>query len=123
MNTADFEQIASAVLLQRFPSFGSERELQDIIAARLERHNLLRDVRREFILSSKSRLDFFWEVKGIVIEVKIKGSLGALWSQIERYSQDERVKGIVIVGIRVQELPPLCNNKPVRIINLWSKMF
>jgi hypothetical protein len=78
---------------------------------------------KEFRLSAKDRLDFF--VRGsVAIETKIGRSLASLTRQVNRYTQDARVGGVLVVStrLRLQNLPERLNDKPVRVCVLLSSM-
>lgn len=116
MKDEDVEIIRALIVSGRV-SYGNEDELQQLIEKRLA--SLQPGVDREFRLSDHDRLDFFWESRGIVLEVKIKGNYAQHYQQLERYAQDPRVKGIILIRTRGKPLPEELNNKPVRVINLW----
>lgn len=101
-------------LLSRYRfNFTNEREMQDGIELILTACN--EPYEREFILSAEDRPDFF--VGGVCIECKVGGSLSDLSRQIERYTRDQRVTGILVVTNRVRHnsVSQTINGKPVLV--------
>lgn len=75
--------------------FGSEDQLQEAIAGVLAEAGEM--VTRELILDRKNRADVMLS-DGIVVEVKVDGSLSAALRQCERYSALDAVRGIVLAA-------------------------
>lgn len=71
---------------------------------------------REHKLDASNIPDFF--IDGIIVEVKLKGSRRAIYSQIERYSKFEEVDEIILVTNRSMGLPRMVNNKRCHVLNL-----
>jgi hypothetical protein len=65
------------------------------------------------------RFDFLVE-PGIAIEVKIKGSLSDLTSQVHRYCGDPSIAAVLVVTTRLNlaRLPATISGKPVRVVAL-----
>lgn len=78
---------------------------------------------REFIIDSKSRIDFL--VGAVGLEVKVGGSLAAVTRQLFRYAQVEVIKELVLVSSRQfhNQLPAEMNGKPLRAISLTMSAF
>lgn len=103
---------------QRF-GFSDEDSLQAAIAAALAFEGW--DYQREFILDPANRLDFL--VDRVAIEVKIAGPVRELMAQVERYSLDERVTGVVVVTTITghMAMPGFTSNgTPVEVVYLSS---
>lgn len=99
----------------------SEAELQEGLRTVLTAAGV--PFEKEYRLSSKDRLDFF--VRGsIVIESKLDRSLAALTRQVNRYTLDDRVQGVLVVAtrMRLQYMPDSLNSKPVRVCTLLGSM-
>lgn len=96
--------------------YSSEKDLQDGIADILSP-----EFKREAVLTAMDRPDFFHEAAGIVIEVKIKGSIGRTLHQLERYAALDVVKGIVLVTTRSAQgllMPEVLQGKPLAVFCL-----
>lgn len=70
---------------------------------------------REYRLDKSNKIDFFFPVSGIGLEVKA----AKLWSkrevyrQLERYSKFDCIKGIILATGRSQGLPKMLNGVPL----------
>jgi len=53
---------------------------------------------REYAVDRKNRFDFWFQDEGLVIEVKVKGSLSQALRQIDRYAALPQVKGILLAS-------------------------
>jgi hypothetical protein len=106
--------------LQRYRfSCATEDELQRGIAKVLGDDSW----QREVSLTPMDRPDFFSEPDGIVIEVKIKGSVGNALRQLERYAKHPAVKGIVFVttrSVQALQMPGTLQGKPLAVCYLKS---
>lgn len=77
---------------------------------------------REFRLSGKDRIDFYFPRSGIGLEIKA----GKLWSklevyrQLERYASHETINGLILATGRAQGLPLIINDKPVRLHSMGA---
>lgn len=75
-------------------------------------------IRREFIIGPADRCDFF--VDGIVVEVKVGGSVSEVTRQLHRYAQSSKVTGIILVTSRLRQkrMPDELSGKPLRVV--WA---
>lgn len=71
---------------------------------------------REVRLGPKDVIDFV--VRDIGVEVKIKGARRAIYLQVERYAQHERLKTLVLATNVSMGFPSEINGKPVHLVNL-----
>jgi len=106
-------EIYAIVASKRF-NFTSEDELQRGIKSLLSTSAI--PFVREFRLSPSDRLDFFCD--GVVIETKVRDSLSAVTRQLHRYTQFDKVTGIVLVTTKNthRAVPSSINNKPISCI-------
>lgn len=108
------------ILGQRAFDYVDESVCQEQIENHLKELNTLFE--REFQLDKYSRIDFYFPRSKIGLEVKA----GKVWSkkevfrQLERYAQYENVSGIILATGRMQGLPPVINQKPIRIFSLGA---
>ncbi len=93
-----------------------EKQTQIRIAEIMDNHGL--NYSREYHLDSKNIPDFFNDVLGIAIEVKIKGNSKDIYKQCERYASFEQVKAIVLVTNRMMGLPKSINGKACYMFNI-----
>jgi len=98
----------------------SEKDLQDGIEEALQTNGI--DYRRETSISAANRPDFL--VGGIVIEVKIKGTLSALLRQISRYVEHEAVESILVIGTPrwIPLIPKTLSGKEVGSLRLIGSL-
>lgn len=113
------DAITKALLSARI-RYNNERELQDLMQARLA--TVSADIEREFILSRKDRPDFFWPEHGIAIEAKIDRGASATFRQLVRYAQHDRVKAVILCRHRRIDIPDHINAVLIRQIPLYSMM-
>ena len=79
---------------------------------------------REYRLDEKNTPDFLVAtsllpiVKGIAIEVKIKGSARKIYKQCERYCQFESVSELLLITNRSMGFPKEINGKPCYFLNI-----
>lgn len=92
----------------------SERQVQDGIAAELERAGVAFE--RECRLSPADIVDFF--VHGVALEVKTQGSTLDIYRQLERYSTHERVRALVLASSIATTVPEQIGGKPAHFVNL-----
>ncbi|MDQ7981885.1 hypothetical protein QYH69_32195 [Paraburkholderia sp. SARCC-3016] len=71
---------------------------------------------REVRLSDEDIVDFM--IGRVAVEVKIKGAKAAIYRQLERYAEHERVASILLVTSRSMHLPALINGKPTLVASL-----
>lgn len=91
-----------------------EKRLQAAIAEEFDAAGIVYE--REARLSPADVIDFMSGEIGI--EVKIKGSKRAIFHQVERYAQHDRVKELILVSNVAMGFPPEINGKPVYFHNL-----
>jgi hypothetical protein len=112
------EEAADALSGHRF-MFTSEDELQQGIAMVLGK-----EWTREHVLSKEDRIDFWHKMHCLGIEVKVDGSLSELTRQVFRYTENEKVQGVLVVTSlsRLSRLPDTMNGKPVRVLRLTGSI-
>ena len=112
--------VASLLENHRF-RFSCEQDLQDGIETVLNGHGI--SFKREYVLTAADRPDFFLE-GGIVIEVKVDGTLMQALRQVSRYANHADVTGALLVGTPrwLPEVPASLNEKPVRGLRLLGSM-
>lgn len=76
---------------------------------------------REYVLDARNRVDFW--VDGIVIEVKVDGSMSDALRQVDRYINLPQVTGVILAGTPRWASQPLVEkpdwqNKPFEMIRL-----
>lgn len=88
--------------------------MQREVAAALDAAGL--SFREQVQLTPQDRPDFM--VGSSAVELKIDGALVALIRQLHRYAQHQDVASIVVVSskLRLADLPPTINNKPVAAV-------
>lgn len=77
--------------------YSDEDQLHGILADLLTEAGE-RDFTREYAVDRKNRFDFWFQNEGLVIEVKVKGSLSQALRQIDRYAALPQVKGILLAS-------------------------
>jgi hypothetical protein len=120
MNT--FSQFSTTLesLLTAFRfRFGDEKELQDSLDA-LFQTSFLGGYHREYRLSPRDVVDFYFEEPRIGLEVKIGGSLADVTRQLGRYAAHEQIAGLILVTTlkRHDRLPGRFLGQPLQIIVL-----
>lgn len=101
--------------------FASESQLQDGVAQALIQ--CATTFERECALSLQDRPDFVLE-NGIVIEIKIQGSLAQALRQINRYAQHPRVQHIILMGSPgwLLKVPGMIGGKPVHTLRITGSL-
>lgn len=96
--------------------FNSEAELQDGIAIALDSAGL--EHAREVVLTRRDRIDFM--VGDVGVEVKIKGGITDLTSQLSRYAGLPQIAALVVVVGKntLGNLPAEINGKPVHVVRI-----
>lgn len=74
--------------------YSNEDALQQRLAQVLEQHGFA--YTREYALDARNRFDFWLD--GIVLEVKVDGSLSSALHQVDRYINLPDVKGVILAG-------------------------
>lgn len=99
--------------------YSSEVRLHESLAKVLETHGIVFE--RERILDAKNRADFW--VDGIVIEVKVAGSMSEALGQVDRYINLPDVKGVILASTQRwadtnMAAKPTWHDKPFQMIRL-----
>ncbi|MFC6838594.1 hypothetical protein [Xanthomonas theicola] len=99
--------------------YGSEVQLHDAMASVLESAGLTFE--RELRLDARNRVDFWLD--GIVIEVKVGGSLSEALHQADRYVHLPMVTGVLLAsterwGDTSLRERPAWNGKPFQLVRL-----
>lgn len=79
---------------------------------------------REHRLSKEDRIDFYFPMKKVGVEVKIDHPLSALTRQLMRYVQHEAIDGLMLVSgkMRLTNMPDKMNGKPLVIHSLLGSL-
>ena len=93
-----------------------EKQLQDQIMTLLTASGWFTDIKKEYTLGDKGRVDFF--IAGAAIEIKTKGSAMAIYRQLKLYADHEDVKEIILITAKSMTLPGGINNKTAGFINI-----
>lgn len=104
--------------------FGVEAATQDAIARLFDEHGV--GYVREFDLGpTHGRIDFYLPDERIGLEVKTQGSPSAVAEQLMRYATAPEVDRLVLVTgrVRLGQLPPILNGKPLDVVSLWRGAF
>lgn len=99
--------------------YSSEVRLHENMAKVLESHGF--DFERERVLDARNRADFWLD--GIVIEVKVDGSMADALRQVDRYINLPDVTGVILAATPRWAASPLVNkpvwqDKPFQMIRL-----
>lgn len=99
--------------------YSNETRLHEAMANVLELHGFAYE--REVALDARNRVDFI--VDGIVIEVKVGGSMSDALHQVGRYINLPQVKGVILASTTrwadtEMEAKPAWLDKPFRMIKL-----
>ena len=88
-----------------------QNQIQELLLQLEVEHN------REYALSSESIIDFYFPRSQIGLEVKAakKWSKMGVFRQVERYTEQDCISGIVLASGRAQGLPKIINGKPVAV--------
>ena len=114
------DDLAKLFMRHRY-AYANEAELQERLAELLRQHDVAFD--REFRLSAADRPDFM--VGSTAIEVKIKGTINEVLTQLHRYAQHASIDAIVLVTskARHRKMPAQLNGKPLVIADLLEGSF
>ena len=99
---------------RRFP-LTDEKILQAKIEMELDVSNV--DFEREVRLSSEDIIDFII-AGGIGVEVKIQGSKRAIYDQVARYCEHDRITSVVLLTSVAMGFPPEINGKSCYVASL-----
>lgn len=91
-----------------------ESTLQDQMAKVFRDYPL--EVKREYWLDQKNRVDFFCD--GLAIECKIKGNRMQILRQVTKYCAFQEVKALILVTNRSMGFPSYLKGKPCFLIPL-----
>jgi hypothetical protein len=96
--------------------FSNEAELQNGLAVALSCAGI--EHAREVILSKRDRIDFL--AGDVGVEVKIKGGITDLTSQLFRYAGFPQISALVVVAGKntLANLPAEINGKPVHVVRI-----
>jgi hypothetical protein len=103
------------ILSKRF-SIHNEKILQEEIEDELIRNNI--EYIREYRLSNKSIIDFYFPKEKIGMEIKIKGSVFKIFEQVERYAEFDEISEIILASSKFVNLPKEIKNKKAYFISL-----
>lgn len=94
--------------------YTDEDQLQRGITELLEREGF--EPRREVRLGALDRIDIM--VGAIGIEVKVAGTVAAVFEQLQRYAAHDDVEALLLVTSQYQRLPDKAGGKPLSTISL-----
>ena len=101
--------------LSGFPfSIHNEKLVQKEMSDVFTEYNL--DHEREVMLKPYGTIDFM--MGDIGVEVKVKGSVEAIFKQCKRYCEHDRVKSLILVTARCMGFPEEINGKPCYYFHL-----
>jgi hypothetical protein len=114
--TKQIGKLYSIIETLRISYISEEYALQRIIAESLEKAHVA--FTKEYKLGPRNRIDFF--VDGIGIEIKKgKPNRASVQSQLVRYAEFEKIRGIILIVERnVVGIPTEINQKPCYVIGL-----
>ena len=110
------KQVRSLLSRYTIPVTRDERELQGHIETILQQEQVR--YRREFILYTGDRLDFFVD-RSVAIEVKVAGGITPLIEQLQRYALCDEVREILVVSTRPKHRLHLDEIQGKRVECLW----
>lgn len=106
-------------------SYINEHELHHAIGDQI-RDQMNLDVQREVRLNAGDRIDLvvlLEDGRHLGIEVKIRGGVGAVWDQLQRYANEPKIDELMIVTTQRRHLinlPEKMTGKPVHTVLLRS---
>lgn len=110
------QDVISILKNLRIKGIYEEYEIQDEISKLLKDHNIM--FTKEYKLGPRNRIDFLLP-DGIGIEVKKgKPNRARTVAQLERYTEFQQIKSIILVIERSMDIPKAINNKPCFSIGL-----
>jgi len=107
-------------------SFQREVDLQGGVWEAFQKSEWSLEVRREYVLGPKDRVDFWVEGSGIAVELKTMGPLSKVVSQVARYAAHDSVHGVLLVTTSqrlARGMPDTLAGKPVRGVLLSGGLF
>lgn len=107
-------------LLQHYRfSLQTEKELQTQIYLILKSNSTFPfSIEKEYKLSKKSTIDFYFPEGGIGMEIKIKGSSTTIYKQCVKYCECSELRSLILVTNKAMGLPEKINNKSCYLVNL-----
>lgn len=103
--SADFELASIAGELSKYRyRYNSEIQLQDGMQRVLEQAGY--QVLREHLLGARRQRSDLW-IDGLVVEVKVDGSLAAALRQVSDYMKVEKVRGVILASTERWAATPL----------------
>lgn len=97
-------------------NFQTEKQTQAELEQKLLQLQCIFD--REPYFDEKNIPDFFFPETGLCVEIKIKGGRKQIYKQLERYSNFDQVKHILLMTNKSMLLPAVINQKPTSILNM-----
>lgn len=99
--------------------YSSEKKLHEALASILKASGIAFE--HEYVLDAKNRADFW--IDGIVLEVKVDGSMADALRQVTRYINLPQVEGVILAGTPRWASDPMqdkpeWDNKPFRMTRL-----
>lgn len=95
-----------------------EKKLGDVVASALTALGLAFE--REVRITPQDRLDFLLTDTGVAIELKKKTAGMDTFRQVGRYLEQQGVNGCIIIAMRVNQITPVLNGKPISAVELWK---
>lgn len=103
-------------ILSKKYSLHDEKILQEEIEDELIANDI--NYLREYRLSNRSIIDFYFPDEKIGMEIKIKGSVFKIFDQVKRYADFDSVDEIILVSSKFVNLPKKINDKDAHFISL-----
>jgi len=88
-------------------NFNDEKDLQESIFKIMK--NYFSDIKKEYPLEPYGIVDFF--IKGVAIEVKIKGQKAKIYRQCRDYCKHQEVSHLLLVSTNPLSLPEVVEGK------------
>lgn len=117
LTTEDIATCVIALLSPKKLFLTDEKVLQEEIEKCLK-EGLNQSIQREVSLTKKDIIDFI--IEGLGIEVKIKGSKTAIYHQLGRYAESDRIKAILLITNKACKMPPFINGKDIYLMSLGN---
>lgn len=113
----NYAAILASLLSSLRVSASTESKLQQV----LEDHfstMVAWEIRREYPLSRRDRVDFFFRPGRIGLEVKVDGTTNAVMRQLARYAESDDIEALVLLTTqaRHRSMPNTLRGKPVRVV-------
>lgn len=108
-------KILKVLYSHRFPLV-IEKETQKAIEEKFSENEI--PYSREHRLDEKNIPDFFIDIDGIAIEVKVKGNAKQIYKQCERYCKFDAVKKLILVTNKSMGFPKEINGKDCYFIKI-----